>query len=34
MRAVTTRTFYSGLHRVELQVNGIILAAASFELEA
>lgn len=33
MRAITTRTFYPGLHRVELQVNGIILAEASFELD-
>jgi 3-methyladenine DNA glycosylase AlkC len=34
MREVTTRRLYPGLHRVELQVNGIILAEASFELEA
>ncbi len=32
LRPVTTRTLYSGLHRVELQVNGARLAEAAFEL--
>jgi hypothetical protein len=32
LRLVSTRTYYPGLHRVELQVNGMILANAAFEL--
>lgn len=32
LRPVTTRTLYSGLHRVELQINGARLAEAPFEL--
>lgn len=33
-RLVTTRNYHSGLHRVEIQVNGQILAGADFLLEA
>lgn len=32
MKPVTTRVYYPGHHRVEVQVNGQILAAAGFEL--
>lgn len=32
LRSITTRTFYRGLHRVELQVNGARIAEAAFEL--
>lgn len=34
LRPVTTRRLYPGVHRVELQVNGRVLAAASFTLRA
>lgn len=32
LRPVTTRTLYPGTHRVELSVNGQVLASAGFEL--
>ncbi len=32
LRPVTTRTLYPGRHRIELRVNGISLAEASFQL--
>jgi 3-methyladenine DNA glycosylase AlkC len=34
MRAVTTRRYFAGTHRVELQINGQVVAAAAFELLA
>lgn len=33
MRPITTRTYYPGEHRVEVQVNGTVRAGAPFELE-
>lgn len=33
VRPITTRTYYPGLHRVELQVNGQVVAQAGFVLE-
>lgn len=30
---VTTRRYYAGPHRVEIQVNGVILDGANFKLE-
>jgi 3-methyladenine DNA glycosylase AlkC len=33
MRVVTTRRYHAGLHRVEVQINGIPLASAAFRLE-
>lgn len=32
VKAITTRVYHPGLHRVELQVNGRVVADASFEL--
>jgi 3-methyladenine DNA glycosylase AlkC len=32
MRPITTRTYYSGEHRVEVQVNGSVRAGAPFQL--
>lgn len=32
VRPITTRVYYPGLHRVELQVNGQVVAEATFEL--
>ncbi|MEY8689846.1 MAG: DNA alkylation repair protein, partial [Leptothrix sp. (in: b-proteobacteria)] len=32
LRRITTRRYHPGLHRVELQVNGRVLAEATFEL--
>jgi hypothetical protein len=32
MRAITTRRYYDGAHRVEALVNGRPVAAAAFEL--
>ncbi len=32
IRPITTRRYYPGLHRVELQVNGVVLAGADFTL--
>ena len=32
MRPITTRRYYVGEHRLEVQVNGLALAAATFEL--
>lgn len=32
LKIVTTRTFYPGEHRIELQINGQVMAAAGFEL--
>ena len=32
LRPISTRRFYAGLHRVELQINGRVLGEASFEL--
>lgn len=34
LRPITTRRYYPGLHRVELQVNGTVLAEATFTLGA
>jgi len=34
LREVTTRRLYPGLHRVDLQVNGAVVATAAFELRA
>ena len=31
-QAVTTRKYYPGMHRVELQVNGVVVGGAEFEL--
>lgn len=33
MRPITTRTYYPGEHRVEIQVNGAVRAGALFQLE-
>ena len=33
IRPITTRTYRSGRHRVEVQVNGTVVAEGSFELE-
>jgi 3-methyladenine DNA glycosylase AlkC len=33
MRVVTTRRYHAGPHRVEVQINGTVLAAATFRLE-
>jgi 3-methyladenine DNA glycosylase AlkC len=33
LKPVTTRTLYPGLHRIELLVNGVALAEASFDLK-
>jgi 3-methyladenine DNA glycosylase AlkC len=33
LRRITTRSYYPGMHRVELQVNGRVLAEETFELE-
>jgi hypothetical protein len=33
-RPVTTRTYYPGVHRLEIQVNGIIAARVDFTLRA
>ena len=33
IRAISTRRYYPGLHRVELQVNGQVLAGADFTLQ-
>lgn len=33
IKAITTRRYYAGSHRVEIQVNGQILAGAEFELQ-
>jgi hypothetical protein len=32
VRPITTRVYHSGEHRVELQVNGAVVAAAVFAL--
>jgi hypothetical protein len=32
IRLITTRTYYPGTHRVEIQVNGQIIGEQSFEL--
>ena len=32
IRPITTRTYYPGIHRVEIQVNGQIVGEHSFEL--
>jgi len=32
LKRITTRHYYPGLHKVELQVNGTVVAEASFEL--
>jgi len=34
LRPITTRRYYPGLHRVELQVNGSVVAEATFTLRA
>lgn len=34
LRPITTRRYYPGLHRVELQVNGRVVAEAAFTLQA
>ncbi|HEY9143625.1 MAG TPA: DNA alkylation repair protein [Arenimonas sp.] len=34
LRPITTRRYYPGLHRVELQVNGTVVAEAAFTLSA
>ena len=31
-RAITTRRYYPGPHAIELQVNGIVMGRAEFEL--
>ena len=31
-QAVSTRTYYPGPHRLELQVNGVIVGGVEFEL--
>ena len=31
-RAITTRRYYAGPHAIELQVNGIVMGRAEFEL--
>jgi hypothetical protein len=33
MREVTTRRYHSGAHRVDIQLNGRVLASAGFELQ-
>ncbi|MEX8496094.1 DNA alkylation repair protein [Sphaerotilus sp.] len=33
VRPITTRVYYPGAHRVELQVNGAVVASADFELQ-
>jgi 3-methyladenine DNA glycosylase AlkC len=33
LKPVTTRRYYAGTHRIEIQVNGTLLASASFELQ-
>jgi 3-methyladenine DNA glycosylase AlkC len=33
LRPVTTRTLYPGRHRIEIQINGQVVAEAAFELE-
>jgi 3-methyladenine DNA glycosylase AlkC len=33
IRPITTRTYYGGTHRVEVQVNGQVLGGGDFELE-
>lgn len=33
IRPITTRTYYGGMHRVEVQVNGQVLGGGDFELE-
>ena len=32
-KPITTRVYYPGMHRIELQINGAVLAAAEFDLE-
>jgi len=32
VRPISTRRYFSGLHRIDLQVNGAVVATASFEL--
>ena len=32
LRPITTRVYYPGVHRVELQVNGKVVAEAAFTL--
>jgi hypothetical protein len=31
---ITTRTYHSGEHLVEVQVNGVVVARGSFHLDA
>lgn len=33
LRSITTRIFYSGLHRIELQLNGHVVAERTFNLQ-
>jgi 3-methyladenine DNA glycosylase AlkC len=32
LRLITTRRYYPGLHRVDVQINGVVVATASFSL--
>jgi len=32
VRPITTRRYFSGIHRVELQVNGAVVAESAFDL--
>jgi 3-methyladenine DNA glycosylase AlkC len=32
IRSITTRKYYAGVHRVEVQINGVVLGGSEFEL--